>query len=164
MVDLAHARLNKFAPEAAKADFSARPPDQLIALTYGQLEELVLRAVDRATEPLKAVLQDLKDKTTKLEGDHDALADNQLNQLRIIKQLREQISRAPEPKESPLLDALYTEMEILGRKQVSFAEAAKILRVTRQRVQQLKAAIALDQRFIIVPSESHKQRLLIRLR
>jgi seryl-tRNA synthetase len=62
------------------------------------------------------------------------------------------------------LDNLYDHMKSIGRKQVRFVEAAKILGISRQRVHQFKAEIALDNRFIILDSESHKKRKLIRLR
>jgi hypothetical protein len=65
MIEIAHASINNFALEATKADFSAQPPDQLIALTYCQLEELVLRAVEKATEPLNAELEKLRTKQEK---------------------------------------------------------------------------------------------------
>ena len=52
----------------------------------------------------------------------------------------------------------------MGLKQTTFAGAARILKVSRQRIHQLKAVIALDTRFILIPSDSHKQRILIRLR
>jgi len=62
------------------------------------------------------------------------------------------------------LDGLYDHMKAIGRKQVSFREAAKILEISKQRLHQFKAAIALDTRFMIVDSQSHKQKELIRLR
>jgi hypothetical protein len=62
------------------------------------------------------------------------------------------------------ITALYDHMEAIGRKQVSFREASKCLKISKSRVLQLKAAIVLDTRFIIVHSESHKQKELIRLR
>ncbi|VVB63978.1 Uncharacterised protein [uncultured archaeon] len=62
------------------------------------------------------------------------------------------------------LDKLFEDMEILGRKQVSFLEASKILNIGKSRMKQLKPNIALDGRFIIVKSRSHKQKELIRLR
>jgi hypothetical protein len=65
MTEIAHASINNFALEATKADFSAQPPDQLIALTYCQLEELVWRAVEKATEPLNAELEKLRTKQGK---------------------------------------------------------------------------------------------------
>lgn len=89
----------------------------------------------------------------------DSLAENQLIQLRLIADLRHKAV-----ERSPLIDELYNHMKVVGLKQTTFTGAAKILGVTRGRVHQFKAAIALDQRFIIVQSETHKQRLLIRLK
>lgn len=62
------------------------------------------------------------------------------------------------------VEELYKHMEMIGRKQVSFKEASRCLKLSKSRVLQLKAALALDDRFIIVPSETHKQKKLIRLR
>lgn len=62
------------------------------------------------------------------------------------------------------LDYLYDHMKATDRKQVRVSDIAKILGISRQRVHQMKAAIAEDDRFIILKSESHKQRRLIRLR
>jgi hypothetical protein len=73
----------------------------------------------------------------------------------------------PEPqpaKPSPHIDELYSHMKLVGLKQTTFAGAAKVLGVTKQRVLQLKPAIAQDMRFIILPSQSHSQKLIIRLR
>jgi hypothetical protein len=61
------------------------------------------------------------------------------------------------------LDQLFADMEILGRKQVSFLEASKILNIGKSRMKQLKPNIAHDERFIIVKSRSHKQKEMIRL-
>ena len=62
------------------------------------------------------------------------------------------------------IEELYEHMETIGRKQVSFKEASRCLKLSKSRVLQLKAALALDDRFIIVPSQGHKQKKLIRLR
>jgi uncharacterized coiled-coil protein SlyX len=59
---------------------------------------------------------------------------------------------------------LYDNMKAIGLKQVSFREASRCLKLSKSRVLQFKAAIALDTRFIIVHSETHKQKSLIRLR
>jgi vacuolar-type H+-ATPase subunit I/STV1 len=62
------------------------------------------------------------------------------------------------------ITALFDHMEAIGRKQVSFREASRCLKLSKSRVLQFKASIALDDRFVIVHSESHKQKSLIRLR
>ncbi len=66
--------------------------------------------------------------------------------------------------EPAILDELYKEMGAQGRKQVDFATAARMVKRSKGRLLQLKGDIALDNRFVIVPSKSHGQKLLIRLR
>jgi uncharacterized protein (DUF849 family) len=63
-----------------------------------------------------------------------------------------------------LVERLFREMCLQGFKQVNFSKAAKILNVTPSRVSQIKAAIAIDGRFEIRRAESHKQKLLIRIK
>jgi len=62
------------------------------------------------------------------------------------------------------VDELYSHLKAIGRKQISFKDASRCLKLSKSRILQLKAIIALDDRFVIVPSESHKQKELIRLR
>ena len=103
-----------------------------------------------------------------------ALESHQLNDTaRLARDIaldRQRISRLETPKiqpsneDSPLLDELYKEMQAQGRKQTDFSTAARMVKRSKRRIIQLKGAIALDQRFILIPSESHSQKLLIRLR
>ena len=62
------------------------------------------------------------------------------------------------------VDELYNHMKAIGRKQISFKDASRCLKLSKSRILQLKAIIILDDRFVVVPSESHKQKELIRLR
>jgi hypothetical protein len=62
------------------------------------------------------------------------------------------------------ISELFEHMEAIGRKQVSFKEASRCLHISKSRALQLKPLIAVDERFILVHSESHKQKELIRLR
>ena len=108
---------------------------------------------------LENIIATLTEKIAYLEATQDAQAENELNLLRIINGLRHT------PKEdSPILDELYREMKALGRKQVDFATGARMVHRSKARLFQLKGAIALDQRFILIPSENHSQKLIIRLR
>lgn len=68
------------------------------------------------------------------------------------------------PQDTHLLDELYAEMQAIGRKQVDFATAARMVKRSKSRMLQLKAEIGQDMRFVLVPSESHSQKVLIRLR
>ena len=68
------------------------------------------------------------------------------------------------PQDTHILDELYSEMQAIGRKQVDFATAAKMVKRSKSRLLQLKPEIGQDMRFILVPSESHSQKVLIRVR
>jgi predicted DNA-binding protein (UPF0251 family) len=62
------------------------------------------------------------------------------------------------------LDGLYNNMKLTGLKQVSFRAASVIMKVSKPRLHQIKADLMNDNRFIIMKSESHSQKELIRLR
>ena len=110
-------------------------------------------------EALENIIAQLMEKIDALERTQDTQAENELNLLRIINGLRHL------PKEdSPILDELYKEMVAIGRRQVDFATAARMVKRSKSRMLQLKTAIALDQRFILIPSERHIQKMIIRLR
>jgi hypothetical protein len=72
--------------------------------------------------------------------------------------------RPKEPEDSKLLDELYAEMTAIGRKQVDFKTAARMVKRSKSRLLQIKPLIGQDMRFMLVPSESHSQKILIRLR
>ncbi len=135
------------------------PEDQLLA-------ELIAKAIqplqDRIST-LESMIVHQEERMAVLEASQVTLSDNQLIQLQLIKQLREAARKGPE-EDSPLIDELYKEMKAIGRKQTDFATAARMVKRSKARLFQLKPAIALDQRFILVPSESHSQKILIRLR
>lgn len=123
-----------------------------------------------ALQPLQDRISTLEDTIVQLKEENAALTatashleENQLIQLRLIAQLREAVKKEPE-EDSPLIDELYKEMKAIGRKQTDFATAARMVKRSKARLFQLKPAIALDSRFILIPSESHSQKILIRLR
>mgnify|MGYP000874527825 CR=1 FL=1 len=72
--------------------------------------------------------------------------------------------RPKKPDESALLDELYQEMMATGRKQVDFRTAARMVKRSKSRLLQIKPLIGQDMRFVLMPSESHSQKILIRLR
>jgi len=147
-----------YEPPSDEALITARDLQALLAKLFYPLQNHLfdLRAiVTSQAEEIAA----LRLKLASLEQSQDTLGENQLIQLRLIHQLRKE----PE-EESPLIDELYRHMCAVGLKQTTFAGAAKILKRSKGRIKQLHPLLAMDQRFIILPSESHKQRLLIRLR
>ena len=95
MSEIASASINTFGP-SPKADF-VPPSEQLITLTYGQLQELIINAVTKAIEPLQDEVRELKaivanqdEKIVALESTQSTHADNQLIQLRLINSIREE--------------------------------------------------------------------------
>jgi hypothetical protein len=58
MDNVASASINTFGP-SPKADF-VPPSEQLITLTYGQLQDLVIQAVEKAIQPLQDEISQLK--------------------------------------------------------------------------------------------------------
>jgi hypothetical protein len=100
MSEIASASINTFGP-SPKADFVS-PSEQLITLTYGQLQELIINAVTKAIEPLQDEVRELKatvanqdEKIAFLESTQNTQTDNQLIQLRLISQLREATKKVP---------------------------------------------------------------------
>ena len=57
MIEIATA-LNSFAPAASHHDFV--PPDQLITLTYGQLQDLITKAAEKAIQPLQDRIESME--------------------------------------------------------------------------------------------------------
>ncbi len=139
------------------------PEDQLIA-------ELIAHAIEKALQPLQDHISTLENTIVQLKEENAALTatvshleENQLIQLQLINRLKEVVKKEPED-DSPLIDELYKKMKAIGRKQTDFATAARMVKRSKARLFQLKPAIALDPRFILIPSESHSQKILIRLR
>ena len=83
MTKLASARINTFGP-SPKAGF-----ESLITLTYGQLQDLIVQAVQEAIQPLQDEVSQLREEITSLEATQDTLSDNQLIQLRLIHELKD---------------------------------------------------------------------------
>jgi hypothetical protein len=95
MSEIASASINTFGP-SPKADF-VPPSEQLITLTYGQLQELIINAVTKAIEPLQDEIAQLQatvdrqdEKIAALESTQNTQADNQFIQLRLINSIREE--------------------------------------------------------------------------
>ena len=147
--------------------------DQSITVSLADLRQIITEAVQDALLPLqdeviqlRAIVARQDERIGQLEARISLQEDNALRVLDRFDRLKDEVKTArKEPEEeSPLLDELYKEMVAIGRKQTDFATAARMVKRSKSRMLQLKAAIALDQRFILVPSKSHSQRNIIRLR
>ena len=87
MTNLANASINTFG-SSPKAGFESHS-EQLITLTYGQLQDLIVQAVQEAIQPLQDEVSQLREEITSLEATQDTLSDNQLIQLRLIHELKD---------------------------------------------------------------------------
>jgi regulator of replication initiation timing len=163
MTEVAIARINTFGP-SPKADFES-PSDQLIVLTYAQLQDLIKGAIEQAIQPLQDEIAQLREeidqdrqeivalrlKTASLEKDRDTLSENQLIQLRLIHELKErdQEKAATTKKTVDHIDDLHRLMIEDKTAQVSIAKAARLLGISKERMRQLKPLILKDDRFEI---------------
>lgn len=129
--------------------------DQLITLTYGQLQDLIVRAVQEGIQPLQDEVAQLRDENAKRKKD---LEESQIFFGRDLALMRQRMSKI-EHKE-PLdrttklhldeIAARLMDLEIAGRPpSMSHREVAALLGLTRGRVSQLRLAIAKDGRFRI---------------
>ena len=110
MTEVAIASINTFGP-SPKAGFES-PSDQLIVLTYAQLQDHIKGAIEQAIQPLQDEIAQFREeidqdrqqivalrlKTASLEKDRDTLSENQLIQLRLIHELKEKVNQeSPAP-------------------------------------------------------------------
>ena len=97
MIGVATARINSFAPVAQQADVQ-HSEEPIFVLSSSQLQEIITRAI----QPLQDEVQVLKntialqgEKIVALESTQDIHAENDLNQLRLINDLRK--DHEPQP-------------------------------------------------------------------
>ena len=156
-------------PSAARQAGFESPSEQLITLTYGQLQDLIKGAVEQVIQPLYEEIAQLREerdqdrqeiaslraKLASLEKDRDVLSDNQLIQLRLIHELKEKVNQESQSpatttkKTTEHIDDLYRLMIEDKTAQVSIAKAARLLGISKERMRQLKPIILKDDRFEI---------------
>jgi hypothetical protein len=67
--------------------------EPVIAISASQFQDIITHAVKEAVEPLQDHIKQLKAEISDLEKQQDHLAENELIQLRLINQCREEIFR-----------------------------------------------------------------------
>ena len=142
MTQIAIASINTFGPSPKAIE---SPSEQLITLTYGQLQGLI----EAAIQPLQAEIAQLRGKLASLDKVQDILSENQLIQLRLINELKEgnQEKAATTKKTIDHIDDLHRLMIEDKTAQVSIAKAARLLGISKERMRQLKPLILKDDRF-----------------
>ena len=136
-------------PSAARQAGFESPSEQLITLTYGQLQDLIVQAVQEGIQPLQDEIAQLREELASLDKVQDTLSENQLIQLRLINELKEgnQEKAATTKKTIDHIDDLYRLMIEDKTAQVSIAKAARLLGISKERMRQLKPLILKDDRF-----------------
>jgi len=124
--------------------------DQLVTLTYEQLQELVTQVVTKAIEPLQDQLSDTRaivdrqtEKITTLESTVNTLSDNQFIQLKIIHDLREATKVQPGPIQKDRADILRALVVANGGKMLA-KDARQKMRLSRSVFSQLIATMKDD--------------------
>ena len=142
MNKVASASINTFGPSPKAIE---SPSEQLITLTYGQLQGLI----EAAIQPLQAEIAQLRGKLASLDKVQDILSENQLIQLRLINELKEgnQEKAATTKKTIDHIDDLHRLMIEDKTAQISVAKAARLLGISKERMRQLKPLILKDDRF-----------------
>jgi uncharacterized protein YigA (DUF484 family) len=135
MLEVATASINTFGSESPKADFVPHS-DQLISLTYAQLQDLIREA----TEPLREELQDLKEEITqnraefdRFKATHKAFAVQTTND---IDQLFEAMIKKPQPLQKDRAEILRALVVANGGKMLA-KDARKKMRLSRDRFSKL---------------------------
>jgi molybdopterin converting factor small subunit len=148
MIDVVDTRIKAFG-KTPKAGFVSSS-EQLITLTIGQLQELVIQAVEKAIQPLQDQLSDTRaivdnqaEKITTLEATVNTLGDNQFIQLRLIGQLREATKKEAQPLQRDRGDILRALIAANGGKMLA-KDARQKMRLSRSVFSQLTATMKDD--------------------
>jgi hypothetical protein len=135
---LALASLNTFGM-APKADIVPHSEESVFILTSGQLQDIIKEAIQPAQdeiESLKATITNLTEKVTAMEATQDTLTENQLIQLRLISQLRNETVHKPQPKQRDMGDLLRLVLADCGGKCLA-KDARRRLHMSKERFSKL---------------------------
>ena len=115
MDNIAKASINSFGI-SPKADFVPHSEEAVFVLTSSQLLDLITRAVEKALQPLQDRVSEMEDKIDRLQEDNaamhlklaslettqDTLSTNQLIQLRLIREVKEDAHKDTGPSQGEL--------------------------------------------------------------
>jgi hypothetical protein len=172
MSEIALARINSLPSQAMQANVP-QSDEPVFILTSGQLRAVIREAI----QPLQDEVSQLRVRVTRqeekiaaLERSQDTLADNQLIQLRLIREVKEESHRQPAAaattkKTTGHIDQLHKLMLEEKTQQVSIAKGARLLDISKERMRLLKPLILKDGRFELSWSTiKGKKAVVIRIR
>jgi len=157
MDKLATASINSLPSHAMQADF-VPPSEQLVTLTYGQLQELITQAVEKAVQPLQDRISSLEDRIGCLEKENAALGIRLVSLENVeeqdvtricldIAQDRQRISKleriGPQPMQKDRGEILRALLAANGGKMLA-KEARQKMHLSRSRFSELLAVMQGD--------------------
>ncbi len=156
-------------------EFSVPTSEQLVTLTYGQLQEIITQAVQKAIQPLREEIAALKDQRgqdraefERFKATHRAFAVQTTKDLDALFAANLKPTAPPQPpskKTTDHIDDLHRLMVEDRSQQVSIAKAARLLGISKERMRQLKPLIMQDGRFDLGWGQVHgKKAVVIRIR
>ena len=147
LIEVANAGINTFGIASPKADVSPSE-EPIFVLTRSQLQEIISQGVQEATKSLNSKIDALEDRIIKqdekivaLEATQDTLGENDLNQLRLIADLRK--DREPQPLQKERGEILRALLAANGGKMLA-KEARQKMRLSKSLFSQLLATMKND--------------------
>ncbi len=145
---------------AANVNSFASPSDQLITLTYGQLQDLIMAAV----EPLRDEIRSLHERLDGIDNWTEKHAEAFAYVAQKVKSL--EAPPTPNQKTKGHIDELHRLMLEEKTSQVSILKASRLLKISKERMRQLKPEVLADGRFDLVwdHPKGQKKRVVIKIR
>jgi uncharacterized membrane protein len=167
MSEIALPRINSFASVAQQAEVS--PEEPIFVLSSSQLHEIVFKAVQNALESQKSLheivqcqakeIRALNARLEAIQKDMNSLAENQLNQLRLIADIRK--VQEPQPLQKDRREILRALIAANGGKMLA-KEARQKMHLSKTRFSLLLDTMASD--IDSKPYHSDKRQLVLRLK
>ena len=136
MIEVANARINSFAHVAQQADVSPSE-ESVFVLTSSQLQEIITRAIQKATEPLKTELQELRD--IELQ-DMRTLSHDIQDVFEAIQEIDQHIQIKPQPLQKDRGEILRALLAANGGKMLR-SHARKKMHLSESRFSELLAVM-----------------------
>jgi uncharacterized membrane protein len=135
--------INSFASKAEPNGF-VPPEEPIFVLTGSQLQNIISRAIQPLqdeVQSLKATVANLEDKASAMEATQDTQAENELNMLRLINDLRK--DKEPQPLQKDRGEILRALLAANGGKMLA-KEARQKMHLSKSLFSQLLATIKND--------------------
>ena len=156
---------NNVAPDSMPSEnLALSASDRLITLTIGQLQILISQAVTKANQPLQDRIEFLE--TKRMQELEEVVAANHRYACRRLSSLEEKDAK-PSAKTDNYLKILADHLQNIsqhGQAGITYKQAAKLLKISKERVCQMRTQISSDPRLNISWHPSKKNTKIISLK